>query len=60
MTRRLKTISLAFLCGTLLGGACLGLNARTVLTGSLLYVGLEYVTDGGLSDLIPSNTAAAS
>lgn len=57
MKRVMKTTVLAMLCGTLLGGACLGLNARTVLTGSLLYVGLEYVTDGGLINLIPESVA---
>jgi len=53
MKKTLKTAALAALCGTVLGGGCLGSGWwRNVLWGSAIYAGLEFVTDSdGVFDL---------
>jgi len=57
MIRKIReVVVLTLAAGTLLGfGGCLGgINTRTLVTGGLLYTGLEFVLDNdGVFDLFP-------
>ncbi len=61
MKKTMKTAALAAVCGTVLGSGCLGLNWQSILWGSAVYAGLEFVTDNdGVFDLFEAGNVAAA